>query len=391
MHYFLDGGDCIGKTLNMNLLHLFFDASNMHRWNDHIRPFDFTELDKQAHKAFIAWVLGKCYELSSKKKVDWVKLIKNGMFSFMERCVMTDIKPPLFHRIKAEKKKEVAEYVYNEIEKTVKNLDENFLKELNDYLHSEEKCIENSILSAAHYMATQWEFGLVYDANSRTFGINATKDEIEKEIENHSAVIDNLKDYEGIKSLISIIGQLRFQERWTRTPRIPKTTVLGHSILVANMVFLHNLDRNQDDRTIYNNYYSALFHDLPEVLTKDVITPVKTNVGGLSEILDAYEKEMIEKKIIPLIPKEWAEEFRFLVYNPFDEKNNEQFGIVSGKDIKAADMLAAYMESRLSRYYGVTSKVLNEAEKTSVEKLKKFKCSITLTQLIEDLEQFCKN
>ena len=42
------------SALSAELLYLFFDSANMHRWNDHLRPLDLTELDKQAHKASIA-------------------------------------------------------------------------------------------------------------------------------------------------------------------------------------------------------------------------------------------------------------------------------------------------------------------------------------------------
>ena len=70
---------------------MFFDATNMHRWNDHIRPLDLTELDKQAHKAAIAWVLGRCWELDTGRELDWRTVIEHSMFSFIERCVMTDL------------------------------------------------------------------------------------------------------------------------------------------------------------------------------------------------------------------------------------------------------------------------------------------------------------
>ena len=141
--------------------------------------------------------------------------------------------------------------------------------------------------------------------------------------------------------------------------------MLGHSLLVANMVFLNDCDSGVSDRTIYNDYYTALFHDLPEVLTKDVITPVKANVDGLSEMLETYEKEMVESKIMPMIPLEWTDEFRFLIYDPFSDKEDSVFGKVCGRRIKAFDLMGAYMEARLSRYYGISSPVLKKAEKTT--------------------------
>jgi len=38
-------------------LEKIFDAANMQRWNDKIRPVELRELDKQAHKMIIAYFL----------------------------------------------------------------------------------------------------------------------------------------------------------------------------------------------------------------------------------------------------------------------------------------------------------------------------------------------
>ena len=155
------------------------------------------------------------------------------------------------------------------------------------------------------------------------------------------------------------------------------------------MMFLADLDAGADDRTLYNDYYTALFHDLPEVLTKDVITPVKVNVGGLSDMLASYEIEMIESKIMPMIPEAWREEFRYIIYDPFKDRDSADFGRVNGRDIKACDMMGAYMEARLSRYYGISSGVLRGAESQSREKMSAYESRIDLKKLMDDLEDIC--
>ena len=199
-----------------------------------------------------------------------------------------------------------------------------------------------------------------------------------------------MREVMGNDDFIDLIGQLRFQQRWTRTPRIPVTTVLGHSLLVANAVFLHDIDKGVDDRQLYNDYYAALFHDLPEVLTKDVITPVKMKVGGLSELLESYEEEMVESKLMPMIPEEWRSEFRFILYDPFGDKTDDTFGRLMGRDIKAADLLTAYMEARLSRYYGITSRVLRDGEASSLKRLSRYMTTMDVNGLIQDLERICE-
>lgn len=44
------------------LLETIYDSASMQRWNDKIRPVELRELDKQAHKMVIAYVIGKIEE-----------------------------------------------------------------------------------------------------------------------------------------------------------------------------------------------------------------------------------------------------------------------------------------------------------------------------------------
>ncbi len=45
--------------LRKPLLLKIFDAANMQRWNDKILPVELRELDKQAHKMVIAYLISK--------------------------------------------------------------------------------------------------------------------------------------------------------------------------------------------------------------------------------------------------------------------------------------------------------------------------------------------
>ena len=376
------------KALNGDMLYLIFDAANMHRWNDHLTMVDLTELDKQAHKAAISWVLGKYEETETGAKLDWTKIIEHSLFSFIQRSVMTDLKPQVFHRIVSEKAEEVNKYVVGTFEENVPNADPEFRSRLESYLRSEKTSKEDDIIRAAHYLATRWEFKTVYDANRSMYGIENTKREIEEQIMQHKDLIGVRKqmDDENTFDFIDLIGQLRFQQRWARTPRIPRTTVLGHSLMVANMIFLCDLDRKADGRQIYNNYYTALFHDLPEVLTKDVITPIKANVGGLAHLLESYERELVQSRIMPLVPAPWHREIEFMVCEPFNDADGGEFGKRTGRDIKLCDLMAAYIEARASRYYGTSSKPLHKGEKELRKKLESDGGSIGAKELIERLD-----
>ncbi len=376
------------SALNAHILYLLFDSANMHRWNDHLRPVDLTEMDKQAHKAAISWVFGK-FEEKAGNDVDWRRLIEHQMFSFIQRSVLTDLKPQVFHKISQERRDEVNAFVISEFDRLIPDSDEDFRTRFIEYLGKDYKSREDDIIRAAHYLATRWEFNLIYDSNRSLYGIDITREEIDEQIDQH-------KDLAGIKEIttersttfnfIDLIGQLRFQQRWARTPRIPKTTVLGHSLMVADSIYLHDLDSKASDRQIYNDYYTALFHDLPEVLTKDVITPIKVNVSGLAAVLEDYERDLVEEKIIPLIDSDWHDEFRFMVLDPFTDVEDGRFGTRNGYDIKTCDNLAAYMEAHISICYGVSSATLRDGEHDIRVKLLGRKKGIDTAKIISDLD-----
>lgn len=348
-------------ALSAGMLYLFFDSANMHRWNDHLRPLDLTELDKQAHKAAIAWILAKHSE-SDGLEVDWNGIIGGCMFSFIRRAVLTDLKPQVFHRVVSEKMAQVNEFVLTEFDARVPEADVEFRKRLEEYLWRQNPTYEDRIVDAAHYLATRWEFDLIYDANRSRYGISDTRDSIDQQIESFSYVpgVEEMRSNGSTFNFIDLVGQLRFQQRWARAPRIPRTTVLGHSLMVANSMYLRDIDLGIEGRQLYNDFYSGLFHDLPEVLTKDVITPIKMSVDGLARVLEEFEKEQVESRIMPLLRPEWCEEFRFMVYEPFSDVEHPVFGRRNGGDLKICDLLAAYMEAYVSKCYGIGSLTLFE-------------------------------
>ena len=376
-------------ALNARILYLFFDSANMHRWNDHLRPVDLTEMDKQAHKAAISWLLGK-YEEKAGNKIDWRMLIEHQMFSFIQRSVLTDLKPQVFHKISQDKREEVNEFVISEFDRLIPESDAQFRDRFIQYLTSDSRSREDDIIRAAHYLATRWEFNLIYDSNRSLYGIDITRQEINEQIDQHKDLVgisEIATDRSNAFNFVDLIGQLRFQQRWARTPRIPKTTVLGHSLLVANAMFLHDLDMCVSDRQIYNDYYTGLFHDLPEVLTKDVITPIKVNVSGLATLLEEYEHDLVVEKILPLIDPEWHDEFKFMVLDPFKDIDDDKFGIRDGYDLKTCDNLAAYMEAHISICYGVSCNTLRDGERDIRAKLMVRKKGLDASKIISDLDK----
>jgi putative hydrolase of HD superfamily len=149
--------------INQNFIRFIYEAASMQRWNDHIRPHKgFTELDKQAHKMFYAYALGKLEDES--KPINWTTLIEGALFEFFHRILLTDIKPVVFHRLMEEQGEQLNKLVYDNMEqKGVFTIDKGISDRMWDYLFNPDYgAHEKKILEAAHYMATNWEFQIVY-------------------------------------------------------------------------------------------------------------------------------------------------------------------------------------------------------------------------------------
>jgi putative hydrolase of HD superfamily len=367
------------------LIERFFEAASMQRWNDHIRPVELTELDKQAHKMVIAYVIAKIEEdKKGKGYINWINLIEGFIFDFLYRLVLTDIKPPVFHRMVAERREELNEYVLKELKEDLDALgNKEFKKKFKKYFSHSPNTLERRILRAAHYLATNWEFKIIYNSAPFVYGIEKTKENIENQIEDHYDLIGVQKILLGKKSFgfVDLCGQLRFQKRWAHSPRIPETSVLGHMLIVALTAYLSTIEMEITlcEKRIYNNFFAGLFHDLPEVLTKDIISPIK-RAADLDILIKDYENERMKEEILPLLPKPWHDEMKYFLEDEFQnkvkEKNIIKTGIkykdlnktyninksspLDGELIKVCDKLAAFVEANLSIEYGIKSKFLLE-------------------------------
>lgn len=343
-----------------------YEAAQMQRWNDQIRTVELTELDKQAHKMVVAYCLGKCEQDSNNRDFDWIEVIEAGLFEFLQRIVLTDLKPTLFHRIKenAEQYKKLNQWVYKKINPFISPLGEDFCLRFKDYLHDPERNVNRRIISAAHFYATKWEFDIIERANPEGYAISEIKQDIRAKQEKYQDLksMQVLLHSKELVDFVNICGQLRFQIRWSHLYRVPKTSVLGHMLIVAMLAYFFSLETGVDKKRCINNYFTGLFHDLPEVLTRDVINPVKRAVVGLKDLIKEYERFEMERKIFKLIPKSWHPDMQMFTENEFTDILTSGGQIErDGELVKSIDELAAFIEAYLSRANGVQSGDLETA------------------------------
>lgn len=368
-----------------------FEGFSIQRWNDLVRPFDLVEMDKAAEKMVAAYIIAK-YEESQGHRIDWEWMIYASLFDLLKKIALCDIKSPVQQMIRAKypaEYKKLNEWVLSKYTSIIS--DDELLSRFSAYLDSEsdfekkEFTLTERVLEAAHKFSSLRELEMIAPVNE--------KERIEPI---HWQLRNNLQDYTDLKGvkmlvnreqpfqLIMKIEQLRFQTRWNRTPRVPRTNVLGHCFFVAVITLL--LLRDSQDKPcpkrLFNDFFCGLFHDLPESVTRDIISPVKQATNELPGIVKQIEDELVRAELVPLMDSFYVDEILYFTNDEFqnrilvteldgqqssqvvsfeelcDNYNSDVHSPVDGKLVRLADHLSAFLEAESSIKFGITSKQL---------------------------------
>lgn len=375
--------------MKIEFLLKIFEGFSIQRWNDLVRPFEIVEMDKHAEKMLVAYLIGK-YEENSGKKIDWEWMIYVSLFDLLRKIQLCDIKSPVQSLIRSqypEEFKKLNLWVLDKYKDLIDNKE--LFEKFTDYtekLNGDKAMDENEedtvkVFRAAHKYSSLRELELLSPVNESF--------RLEQILKDLNSDIQSYLDLRGLQLLITKqkpfdfltrIEQLRFQTRWNQTPRVPKTSVLGHCYFVAVLTLLFQIESGVKmcSGRLYNDFFSALFHDLPESVTRDIISPVKRATDGLPAIVKQIEDEIVTKELVPLMESFYKDEILYFTSNEFanrifidgktqevsfEDLNNlynfDELMPVDGKTVRVADHLSALLEAELSIRHGITSEQLS--------------------------------
>lgn len=374
--------------MNKDFALKIFEGFSIVRWNDLVRPFDIVEMDKDAEKMVTAYIIAK-YEEDRGVQIDWEWMIYASLFDLLRKIALCDIKSPVQRLIKTEYPDEfikLNEWVLEQYKKLVD--DTSLFKRFTIYIGNMSGTIPFAdgqaetarIFRAAHKYSTLRELEMLSLVNEAV-----RLDPIRKEI---NADLQKYLDLQGLQMLMTRqkpfeflmrIEQLRFQTRWNQTPRVPKTSVLGHCYFVAVLTLLLERESgvNLCRKRFYDNFFCALFHDLPESVTRDIISPVKQATSGLPNIVKNIEEQIVAKELVPLMEDFYKDEILYFTSDEFANRvridghsvhvswedlnqkyNDDSYCPVDGRLVRIADHYSALLEADLSIKHGITSKHL---------------------------------
>ena len=136
------------------------------------------------------------------------------------------------------------------------------------------------------------------------------------------------------------LARLKLINRWPLMHNVRTENVQEHSLQVAMVAHALALIRNRffDGQLNPDRIATlAMFHDVSEVLTGDLPTPVKYYNPAIKEEYKKIEK-IAEQKLIDMAPEPFREDYAELISG---DKHSEDEAFI----VKAADVICAYLKT----------------------------------------------
>ncbi|NVJ48756.1 MAG: 5'-deoxynucleotidase [Gammaproteobacteria bacterium] len=138
------------------------------------------------------------------------------------------------------------------------------------------------------------------------------------------------------------ISKIRWLQRWGLKRNTISENVMEHSFevatiahalaLIKNRLFGGNIDANQVAVT-------ALYHDVSEVITGDMPSPIKYHSSDITKAYKSLERKA-EQELFGLLPAELQADFQPLLLESYVDDSIHEL-------VKAADTLAAFVKCQL--------------------------------------------
>lgn len=174
-------------------------------------------------------------------------------------------------------------------------------------------------------------------------------------------------------SFFAFLRRLRFIRRWGLMRNTEVENNQEHSLDVAfiahNLGLLHNLQGGRVD--VNRLAVLAMYHDVSEIFTGDMPTPIKYFHPTLRSLYGEVET-LAQEKLLHTLPEPLQPYYEDVLLGKMSEEE--------GKLLKAADTLAAFMKCALERQAG--NGEFNEAYESILKKLH--------TMELPAVEQFLK-
>jgi putative hydrolase of HD superfamily len=335
--------DNVGMTLHtaLFLAHQSKPFLNTLSKSPHPNPL----LKEREQAAVSSSPLGEELRWGKSSEVDTLYLMKKIIFTSFADLILSDINSGTRNYIK-----DLDEAIFSELygkayEYFLNGKGEELLQnDFRDSLNRSDREIEDQIFLAAKKYVGHFESQMNARVFPEIYAVPLQK--IQQELQDLSKSLPSLQELlqdKNLESYLAHVYRLSFSMRWNQYNRRTPISVMSHKVIVAYLSYIIGMIGNQNGEAndIEEMMLRAIYHDVPEVITGDIITPTKRAVPGFIELLEKVEKTMLDDYLFDYISPEYKDFIAPYMLEPFDDE--------LGKKVKYADILSAFLEAKIEK------------------------------------------
>jgi putative hydrolases of HD superfamily len=348
------------------LIDLLLSGLSIYRWNNFPRVRNITALDHLGFIAHIALLLAHILEEEGKEKYDISLLLKkilfSGFFTFFYSDISADVKDRLREKSK-EKYEELEHGVYDKLQSLPLSVEIH-----EDILLIQKKTKEDILINFAKNWASYQEVesnAIVYpDAYAKLLESLELRFKKEEFLPFLEYLPINTSKKNPLENYLLVIHRLASSFRWNRSVRKYPVSVLSHTFIISFLTYLRGRSDHLEETLLTDMVITALFHDIPEAITGDIITPTKKSIPWLIALIEEVEQDMVDEYLLSYLEGySFSSMYKQKMLAPWDEK--------FGKYVKQADIYSALHEARIEAPYSESFRIVYEEMKKKVEEFEK--------------------
>ncbi len=329
---------------------LFSKGLSIKRWNNFPRVEDITPLDNAGFVIHIALFLSHLEE-KNWKTVDKQYIVKKIIFDLLKSLVLSDINSwtrdyilKTNPKIMDDLENKVLDYFLS------MNWWEFLKKDIKKIFSNKKDSLENRIVSWAKKFA--WHQECVINARVFLYAYDVALDEINSYLEENKDKLFSLKELlknDNYKNYLSHIRRLSHAMRWSWRQRKYPISVMSHLVIVTFISYvLSNLENkktksssNSKKYDVFDVMIKSIYHDIPEAITWDIITPIKNSVLWFRNTLEKVEEKMMNDYFFVYVDESYK--------NKIENYTLDPFSWYCWALVKNADIISALLEARIER------------------------------------------
>lgn len=360
--------------MNVKFLDAISTLFTLQRWNFVPRVETWVEAENVAYVSHLIYAVGRGAGLSGEQveKALARAILKSfnkhhlSDISHYTRKAINDAKPGLWEEVEKDVCQDTLTLFPEGVHGYIQN---NMIAPLLD--PEDEKTIEGKLLRFVQMDVARSEC----ETNKRAYPENPYYLDLISELDGDVQRFREVDDFRNSMSQLRKYGEyiknMKYLRRWNRINRSVETSVMSHTFVVAALALVtscmevSNPECELPDNFIYRAILRALFHDVPEAFTGDVITPVKKRIV---ERAGKDWREIEIRRLKPLIdvtPEKVAADMKeFELLEDLPSGNEDLVGKLVKECDRLSMLLECIFEQSTGRTYGEMVQAYNAYART---------------------------